>query len=232
MYYFRFVSLESNKHEMVSILLDLRNKKICNEPVKARLKSVSVASQSSSVPMQAPNYYAYRKLQGPARIFNNNQIYSGDRPHYSKKGNGRGQLNGYKHGARGGRGSGGVYSSTGSSQKGNGSNGKKGIEEKAVPPPPLVEEHFPTLGDSPKTSSENDGKESNSEAPTEKNDNRTAGMGLSHVFNTSGYAAALKKAVPPEAVQFNNTRSIHPSIKSPSRKVRIFLQKNNSRILG
>lgn len=217
-----FVTLESSKDEMPSILFELRNKKIRNEPVKARLKSVSVASQNvSTANSQAVNYMPYRKMQVPVRTYNNsNHIYSGDRPHYSKKNNGKGgQYNGFKNGSRGGKGPGGIHPSN-ATYKGNGGNNRKATEEKIVPPPPLVEEHFPTLGNSPKAQSNVGNTKVDVSVEVEKEDQTADGNDVPTVpiLNTSGYAAALKKAAPGDGSQFSSSRPSSSPLKSPVRK--------------
>jgi|AntRauTorckE5430_2_1112549.scaffolds.fasta_scaffold04647_3 hypothetical protein len=184
----RFVTIDAStsQQDLVSILLSLRSKTICNEPIKARLKTQSIAIQG--VPMQGSGYNPHRP-----------RVYTGDRASYSKKFTNKPHLK-----QRGG-GKGGDYNGS-STYKGTNHDSKKAVKpaEKASPPPPLVEEHFPGLDGSPKSVDVSDS--TNAETEVVKKD----------IIHASGYAAALKKAAPPVTeVATDNPKRSKP--KSPTR---------------
>ena len=95
-----------------------------------------------------------------------------------------------------------------------GGDAKKGqkIVEKAAPPPPLVEEHFPGLSGSPKSTA----------SPGQEEDDTNNAELKKEIVTASGYAAALLKEAPP----FPDVRSVPtekrslPKPSSPLRKVR------------
>jgi hypothetical protein len=178
-----FVTLceSTTQEDVISILLDLRNKKLQNEPIKARLKTQSMVSSAptttttsnsnSSYPKknmfgynssnnQSSTGYNHHKSRGNNNNNTNNtttgtnQVYSGDRIAYSRKfqSSNDGGNKGPSTASSSSGGAGGSYMKYGAYQnKGNTTNvpaNKKGFkdhEPKVVPP--LVEEHFPTLGD-------------------------------------------------------------------------------------
>lgn len=195
-----FVTIDSatSQQDLVTILLGLRSKLICNEPIKARLKTQSIATQG--VPMQGSGYNPYRGKYSSYR--GSNQIYSGDRnSYYPRKYNSRPFSK--PRAGRGSEGSG--------PHKGASDNQKKGrVADKVVlPPPPLVEEHFPGLAGSPTstivTSNVEDAEEIDSQ-------------GSIPVASVGGYAAALLKAAPPvpEISSFEKASASKPEI--PARK--------------
>jgi len=189
--WFVTIDASTSQQDLVSILLNLRSKTICNEPIKARLKTQSIAIQG--VPMQGSGYNPHRA-----------RVYSGDRLSYSRKFNNRPHLK-----PRSGKG--GEYNP--GSYKGNNYDASKKVPkpaEKVSPPPPLVEEHFPGLdGGSP-----NGAGAGASAATSDGNE------GVKKEFmqvSGCGYAAALKKAAPPVTeVSTENVKRSKP--KSPARK--------------
>lgn len=199
-----FVTIDSStsQQELVSILLSLRSKRICDEPIKARLKTQSTATQG--VPMQGGGWNPYRpKYNGN----NTNQLYSGDRVSYNAR-----KFNRPYPKQRGkGSDSSGIY-------KGNDDGAQKAAKvKKAEPPPPLVEEHFPGLAGSPKsTAADSEGEE------ISNNDDNNNNYVKKEVLTNSGYAAALLKAAPqmPDVSTFvDGLQSQKTSFsKSPARK--------------
>lgn len=151
----RSITIDSStsRHDLVSILLTLRNKTICNEPVKARLRTQSSATaQTNSTPRYYNNTYSSQ------RSTNGSNVYAGDRITYSRK------FNKQYSKQRGGK----------NSNDKQQSKKSKPIEKPTVPPPPLVEEHFPGLGSDGNIAPKKD-------------------------VTGSAYAAALLKAAPPVA---------------------------------
>lgn len=151
----RSITIDSStsRHDLVSILLTLRNKTICNEPVKARLRTQSSATaQTNSTPRHYNNTYSSQ------RSSNGSNVYAGDRITYSRK------FNKQYSKQRGGK----------NSNDKQQSKKSKPIEKPNVPPPPLVEEHFPGLGGDGNAAPKKD-------------------------VTGSAYAAALLKAAPPVA---------------------------------
>ncbi len=162
----RFVALNNiGLQDIIEVMQSLRNKTICDEAIKARLKTQSMTSSSTgeSTTYQPNAYYGrnpyYRNggaqyRGGPGShyssnrgYYSSNQIYLGDRISYGSK----------KY-SRGGYGSG-----SGSFDENNGGSYKKRYhrEGKAGPnvnateeakvtktkqaPPPVGEEHYPSL---------------------------------------------------------------------------------------
>ncbi len=201
----RFVTIDdsTSQHDLVSILLDFRSQKICNEPIKARLKTQSTAA-ATNVPsaMQDSGFNPYH---GKYLAHRNNSypIYSGDRVGYSYS---RKYTTRPYSKLRGGRGS----DTMGSGRGGNDSKKNKINEKVTTPPPPLVEEHFPGLETSPKsTITANHGE-------IEVNESKRAA-----ITTTNGYAAALLKAAPP-VPEFPSTEKMPRSKpETPSRRVRL-----------
>mmetsp|Transcript_4303 Transcript_4303/g.6005 ORF Transcript_4303/g.6005 Transcript_4303/m.6005 type:complete len:785 (+) Transcript_4303:811-3165(+) len=195
-----FVTLDKSttQETIMSTMLDLRNKKINGDSVKARLKTQSVASRSysppsisqddpqkdatatSSAPSQNSYYNPYRNnggntgrrssATGPYRSqgqkekdgeIGDGQVYAGDRPYYSSSR--KPSFNGSRGSYAGGSGSnfsksrvgGRPGNNVGNSNSINGTQKGTSIGNKdrvpripAIPPPPLVDEHFPTLSGS------------------------------------------------------------------------------------
>ena len=198
---FRFVTIDSStsQQDLVTILLELRSKTICDEPIKARLKTQSSATQGAPIQGSSYNPYRTKSYQG---YNNKHQIYSGDRASYPRKYNNKpfAKQRGVKD-----------NDATGTYKGGNDKTKiEPKVSEKATPPPPLVEEHFPGLSGSPtSTIVDNDGEEN-------RNDNEWK----KEIVNASGYAAALLKAAPliPEVPPKTEKRTL-PKPKSPTRKV-------------
>jgi hypothetical protein len=198
---------ESNPQDVLTTMLDLRNKKICNESIKARLKTSSSSIQPSSTSPAVTSTNTYRQNYYPGRNpyyrsgvrnktpamggapssrgyynqyqnANPSQVYSGDRVSFS----------GAKKFTRGGFGekNGGAYGKQqyhtpkdgkANNQSGPVDNTKLKKVEKSLPPPPVVEEHYPSL----------DGVAGESSPSSVAN--LYSGGG--------GYAAALLKDAPP-----------------------------------
>uniref|UniRef100_A0A7S3V6V1 HTH La-type RNA-binding domain-containing protein n=1 Tax=Chaetoceros debilis TaxID=122233 RepID=A0A7S3V6V1_9STRA len=195
-----FVTIDSatSQQDLVTILLGLRSKLICNEPIKARLKTQRIATQG--VPTQGSGYNPYRGKYPSYR--GSNQVYSGDRnSYYPRKYNSRPFSK--PRGGRGSEGSG-PYKGVSDNQK------KVRVADKVVlPPPPLVEEHFPGLAGSPTSTIVTSNVED-----TEENDSQ----GSIPVASVGGYAAALLKAAPPvpEISSFGKATSLKS--ETPARK--------------
>jgi hypothetical protein len=175
---------------MVSILLNLRNKKLCNEPIKARLKTSSTATTTRETYGQVSEISSYNTYHN-SDVSQAGKIYSGDRVNYSFRDSSKPFSK-----ARGAKGT--EYH--GFHKKGNSFEGRKVYKSDAKksspttttttssssPPPPLVDEHFPGLAGSPrKEGVEESMKYGEKEMPKEMSNSIT------------GYAAALLKAAPP-----------------------------------
>lgn len=223
-----------SQQDTVNLLLSLRSAKICNEPIKVRLKTQSVAANNNSSAIEtpapsSPGYNPYRtwnrsKSAVSSRGYNN-QIYTGDRVNYGskkyytgEKGRGYVAAGGYNKNYRGDRRSGDPHSNGDETSKGSDAFGEKEVqEEEIVLPPPSCEKNFPSLG-------------GNSLKPTIVGANNNAGteekdMADNTVIEqksvtpvpvsispkapatpTGGYAAALLKAVP------NTNDSVAPTM--------------------
>ena len=95
----RFVTLGPMKRQqdMVDMLLSLRSMKICDKPIKARLKTQRMVVNKHSSPIESlvpssSGYNPYRtwnrnKSAGGSFKGHSNQIYAGDRVYYSGKKN-------------------------------------------------------------------------------------------------------------------------------------------------
>ena len=192
--------MDNTKKDLVAIMLDLKNKTICNEAIRARVKAQTA---SSSVPSNSA-VAERRHLRLDNNINNNqhigsegrksgdqnlysNQIYSGDRTSYVSK----------KH-LKGSYGKGGAMASKKHHQhqqrdgKGSNPNISKDVTKvknqiSAIPPPPVVEEHYPSLSQ---------GQEGFS--PTS-----VLNAGMVNV----GYAAALLKQTQTQAQETSSNQS-------------------------
>lgn len=160
-----FVTLGPTKSQQdtVNLLLSLRSTKICNEPIRVRLKTQRMAESNSASTVETlapsnPGYNPYKtwnrnKSGVPPRGYNN-QVYTGDRTYYGakkhftgEKGRGFGAAGGYNKNSRGGRGNAGLHSNGILTGKGSADFGKKDVqEEDIVLPPPSCEKNFPSLG--------------------------------------------------------------------------------------
>eukprot|EP00555_Chaetoceros_dichaeta_P010522 CAMPEP_0198255858 /NCGR_PEP_ID=MMETSP1447-20131203/5902_1 /TAXON_ID=420782 /ORGANISM="Chaetoceros dichaeta, Strain CCMP1751" /LENGTH=589 /DNA_ID=CAMNT_0043942341 /DNA_START=256 /DNA_END=2025 /DNA_ORIENTATION=+ len=231
-----FVTLGPTKsqQDMVNLLLSLRSAKICNEPIKVRLKTQRKAANNNSsaietVAPSSPGYNPYRtwnrnKPAVPSRGYNN-QVYTGDRTHYGgkkhytgEKGRGYVAAGGYNKIFRGGRGGGGPHPDGELTSKGSCDFEKKEVqEEEIVLPPPSCEKNFPSLGgNSPKPTivdaNNNAGTEEKVTADNiviEQKSVTPLPVGISSkepATPTGGYAAALLKAVP------NTNDSVAPTM--------------------
>lgn len=219
-----FVTLgpKTKQEEMIDMLLSLRNTKICNEPIKARLKSQRLVTNKHSTPLESPapsnpGYNPYKtwnrnKSSGvsPKRSFANH-VYTGDRVNYggkkhfnSEKRRGQGGVGGSSKSSRATRGSAKSLSNGTSINKGNVEPSKNDVHEKIVLPPPSCEKNFPSLGGNPaKSNNDNDNEmESNknkSDGTDVEQKSATAATTIipSKEISTSsgGYAAALRKIV-------------------------------------
>lgn len=186
-----FVTLDAttSKQDMVSILLNLRNKKLCNEPIKARLKTSSTATTTRETYGQVSEISSYNTYRN-SDVSQAGKIYSGDRVNYSFRDSSKPFSK-----ARGAKGT--EYH--GFHKKGYSFEGRKVYKSDAKkssptssssssssPPPPLVDEHFPGLaGSARKEGVEESIKNGEKEMPKEMSNSIT------------GYAAALLKAAPP-----------------------------------
>lgn len=200
----RFVALNNiSQQDVIEVMQSLRDKSVCDEPIKARLKTQSSASssQTGEAVYQQNSYYGrnpyYRnggarykggvgsQYSNASRGYVNhysNQIYFGDRAAYASK----------KY-ARGSFGAGSFEESSGGYKKrfhrdGKGATHANTTEETKVaktqePPPPVGEEHYPSLSGS-------DGDSS----PT------SVALATSNVSGF-GYAAALMKESPHPPVE-------------------------------
>lgn len=179
----------TSKQDMVSILLNLRNKKLCNEPIKARLKTSSTATTTRETYGQVSEISSYNTYRN-SDVSQAGKIYSGDRVNYSFRDSSKPFSK-----ARGAKGT--EYH--GFHKKGYSFEGRKVYKSDAKkssptssssssssPPPPLVDEHFPGLaGSARKEGVEESIKNGEKEMPKEMSNSIT------------GYAAALLKAAPP-----------------------------------
>lgn len=225
--WFVTLSSETSQQDVYDILLNLRNKHILKEPVKARLKTQSIIANSENnsplsspasigagnMPSYNPNHSFNSRNKTPIYRNNSNHIYSGDRMYYStRKHYSGGSRNGasyatngkFKHNRFNSR-----HGSSSSSQFPSSNKGKLGAgndeSEKKEPnnvqaPPPLVDEHYPSLGgQSPKSTivpteeqaEERDGK------PSVSDEQRLESVETTPVTKSNvGYAAAVLKAIP------------------------------------
>lgn len=129
----RFVTLDATDNETVSTLLNLRNMKLKDEPIKARLKTETAAKsfyasvpEMKSIPPRSTS--GEGKLSSPKTVLNGEHGY-----HYD---------NTYKYGNKSG-----YHRNKGKfglpKEK---RMGPKKVERERVTPPPMVESHFPALG--------------------------------------------------------------------------------------
>lgn len=236
-YWFVTLGPNTKQEEMIDMLLSLRNTKICNEPIKARLKTQRLIINNHSTPIESlvpssPGYNPYKawnrnKSSGasPKRSFTN-QVYTGDRVNYgskkhfnSEKRRGQGGASGSSKSSRATRGNTKSHSNGTSINKGNVGLFKDDIQEKIVLPPPSCEKNFPSLGgQSAKLNSVDDNK-----MESERKDLLdgidvvqkpvTAVTAIissrEHPSCSGGYAAALRKIV-------SNTEDIVPTAKANS----------------
>jgi hypothetical protein len=156
--------------------------------------------------MQGGGWNPYRsKYHGGGHGYNS--TYSGDRnSFYSRKFTNR-PFSKRRGGGKGGDSAGGVHKDIYDGQK-------KGVKvEKTGPPPPLVEEHFPGLSGSPKSTTaagEQSRDPSNHDVEVKKDIS---------IATNSGYAAALLKAAPPMpdvSSQHDSEKTSLPKPKSPN----------------
>lgn len=184
-----FVSLDATDDETVSTLLNLRNMKLNDEPIKARLKTESAAkSFYASIPEMKS--IPSRSTSGDGRFGapkNGEHGYHYDNSHRY----------GHKSGYHRNKGKLGL-----SKEK---RMGPKKVERERVSPPPMVESHFPALGGKGiiKSSSKDDVTENTATTTSTENgaspsSEERANAVLTETAKTvGGYAAALLKAAPP-----------------------------------
>jgi len=209
-----FVTMDpsTSQQDMVSILLNLRNKKLCNDPIKARLKTASAATRDA--PRQVSDvlrYCTYHKSDASR----NGKIYTGDRVNYSLR-----DSNKLFSKPRGGKGADHQHGFNKKSYAVEARKLHKGDEKKtshpavsSSPPPPFVEEHFPGLsGSVPIEMSTDSMRGDEKELPRETSNSIT------------GYAAALLKAAPPvtEVSTKANKKSSAELPKATEAKVRCY----------
>lgn len=168
---------------MVSILLNLRNKKLCNEPIKARLKTTSATTRDANGGVsKISSYSTYRNSDASQHV----KIYSGDRVNYSFRESSK-PFSRQRGGSRGTDHHG--FHKKGYTVEGRKvykSDSKKIPSTSSSPPPPLVDEHFPGLvGSTPIGASTDPMGGDDKVMPKEMSNSIT------------GYAAALLKAAPP-----------------------------------
>jgi len=212
-----FVTLASTKRQqdMVDMLLSLRNMRICDKPIRARLKPQPKVTSAISPPVvtapPSPSYNPYKtwnrnKPEAVLSTRHDTQVYSGDRVYYGGK----------KHTGERGRGlaAGGAYSKSPHSNRGNMTSHSNGVmiskentdldkKKDIVLPPPSCEKNFPSLGgSSPKsTIADVDDKveKENVVADSSTHDQKFAPAAPARTFPkepaavTGGYAAALLK---------------------------------------
>lgn len=214
-----FVTLGPTKRQQdtVDMLLSLRSMKICDQPIKARLKTQHIASSTIPSPIEtapsSPGYNPYRswnrsKTVGVLSTRYDTQIYSGDRVYYGGK----------KHTGEKGRGfvAGGGFSKSPRGNRGDTGSDSNEIISKGnvdpvkkldiVLPPPSCEKNFPSLqGNSPKSAiSDVDDKfdPEKDVAGITANKHRIVTAASPSILSkesatpTGGYAAALLKAAP------------------------------------
>lgn len=228
-----FVTLdpEANQQDIFDILLDLRNKKIMNETVKARLKthsmvlnskdnSSSLSHQDNSSPFGAnnnssnfnSNYSSNLRSKTSTHRNISNHIYSGDRMYHSTRRNDSGgSRNGASYSTNHGKfkydrfNSRNALPSSSSFVSNKGTSGATGDDHRKklssgaqAPPPPLVDEHYPSLGiPSPKStivSSEEQDVKEQCEPSIAANQRVHIGRTVA-TKNNVGYAAAVLKAI-------------------------------------
>lgn len=220
-----FVALEhETKEELVSLLFAFRDEKLPNgEPIKARLKTEStVKSFYPSLPNSSIERHGGFRQRG---------VYVGDRYNPSKTSqrytDGSSNRRSFPSGGRsyGGRGHTGRGNGGGKSSWSISSSVNKPAKDltPSVPPPPLVDEHFPTLaGKEEKTSStvelstsnidnQNNEKDDDKESKKETTVTKSPTQISPPYQPTGGYAAALLKATSPLKISqtkaFNKTAS-------------------------
>ena len=250
------------KEALVGLLFALRDERLSNgEPIKARLKTESnVKSFYTAVPNGqmggSPREGGYRS-RGSRQSGFRGPVYTGDRYNPSKpsqfytpsstegtdatstsyrrpySGGGRS----YSGRAGGGRGYGGRSNYSSSSSGPN----KTTKVQPSVPPPPLVEEHFPTLagneaedGVAKSTHVENEIKKENTKVDLNKNESSPVvplkPTPTQPSLPSGGYAAAVLKAAPPSKLnqppskgKLSKEQSNGSSSFSPKPKVRSFV---------
>jgi len=215
-----FVTLEhQTKEELVSLLFAFRDEKLPNgEPIKARLKTESTVKTFYAA---LPNSSTERRGD-----FRPRGAYVGDRYSPSKVSSrvsssttdGTSYRRPFPGGGRtfGGRGNAGRGAGAGKSSWSNPSSASNKTAKDptpSIPPPPLVEEHFPTLAGKEEktdpvaersptnTDHPNDDKDTNKEPKKETTTATILPKPISlPSLPTGGYAAALLKAASPQIV--------------------------------
>lgn len=232
-----FVTLGPMKRQqdMVDMLLSLRSMKICDKPIKARLKTQRMVVNKHSSPIESlvpssSGYNPYRtwnrnKSAGGSFKGHSNQIYAGDRVYYSgkknfEKGRGSGAPGGFSKSPRGIRGNNKSNSNGTLINKGMVEHIQNNKQESIVLPPPSCEKNFPSLGgNSPKSTIDavdnkmtSEKKDLSGSVVVEQKSDTAVPIIISSKepsTPTGGYAAALRKAVP-------NTDDIVAAVRSNS----------------
>ena len=209
-----------SQQDVIEVMQSLRDKTVCDEPIKARLKTQFSASssQTGKIVYQPNSYYGrnpyYRnggthykggvgsQYSNASRGYVNhysNQIYFGDRAAYTSK----------KY-TRGSFGAGNFDESSGGYKKrfhrdGKGTANANTTQETKVakthePPPPVGEEHYPSLSGSVGDYS-----------PT------SVALATSNASGF-GYAAALMKESPPPPIEATvDTKAAVTNVPSPKK---------------
>jgi hypothetical protein len=212
-----------NSPDLVSIMLDLRSKTICDEPIKARVKTQTTRSSGSSPPLSSSGKYHQQQYSNRHSYSRNNErkteksgesssvssrgyvnnVYAGDRVIFpSKK---------FAKGSYGNNGA--TMNSSRRYKQYQPRDGKRFSDtdsvdnksKKFVPPPPVVEEHYPSLGlgDSSPTSVAN---------PDMGGDETKKTNGLGKIMG-GAYAAALLKEGP--KIPSTNTPKSRTKVVAP-----------------
>jgi len=236
-----FITLEhETTQELVSLLFALRDEKLpTGEPIKARLKTESSVKSPNAALSNAPSSSGSREVghrgRGGSRQSGhrgNGSVYAGDRynpskadQHYAQSSTGSPDgttvRRPYAGGGRGygGRGSGGRGLGGRSAWSTPSSGAEKAIRvQPNIPPPPLVDEHFPTLAGKGRNSSE---QETSNVIKSKQNDTQDEDTKKEHgkdtilspqpvllkqisspspIMPAGGYAAALLKATSPPKI--------------------------------
>jgi len=213
-----FVTLgrTKNRSDMVDILLSLRNMKICDKPIKARLKTQRMPTKNTppDSPTRAFNPYKPWSRSKPGGFSSKgygNQIYTGDRVNYglkkqynSEKGRRFASGGGYNKNSRFHKGNADLHSNENIDNNGLVDCDKENIQkEDIILPPPSCELNFPSLGGNSVKLPTGDSEKGTADECAVDNvcDKESAPSFIVPKEpvtpnRTGGYAAALRKSAP------------------------------------
>jgi len=213
-----FVTLgpAKRRQDMADILLGLRNMKICDKPIKARLKTqrMPTTNTKSVSPTRGFNPYKPWNRSKPGGVPSKgygSQIYTGDRVYYGGKRQHNGEKGrrfasgggGYNKNSRFHKGNSLEHPNEDAENSGHADYDKKSTQsEQVILPPPSCEKNFPSLsGNSAKLTTSGIKKKDNSDEcvvddACDEESVPSSIVSKEPVTPSRGYAAALRKAAP------------------------------------